>query len=127
MSSSSGHPLNLSEQQKTVYMSEDNPGPITMSNNTTCITNHEVSKEQQIVYGTAPVLYQPYRMPQAYGCAQPTANSQIVNQYSPSHIVNQQQYYQQQVPLNNIQLMRPPQTTNIKTIPLQTIQQQIRQ
>ncbi|CAF4912616.1 unnamed protein product, partial [Rotaria socialis] len=101
MSSSSGHPLNISEQQKTVYVSEDNPGPITMSNNTTCITNHEVSNEQQIVYGTAPVLYQPYRIPQAFGRAQHTANSQIVNQKSPSHIVNQQQYYQQQVPLNN--------------------------
>jgi len=35
------------------------------------------------------------------------------------------QLYLQQVPLNNIHLMRPPQTTNIKTIPLQTIQQQV--
>ncbi|CAF3218174.1 unnamed protein product [Rotaria socialis] len=101
MSSSSRHPLNLAEQQKTVDRTEDNLGPITMSNNTSCFNNYETLKEKQIVYGMAPILNQPFRVPQSYVCVQPTANSQIVNQYSSSHIVNQHQHYQLQVPLTS--------------------------
>ncbi|CAF4076107.1 unnamed protein product, partial [Rotaria sp. Silwood1] len=79
-------------------MADENQCRITTSNNTTCTTNHEISKEQQIAYGSAPVIYQPYSLPQSYVCVQPTPNSQIVNQYSPNNMVTQHQLYQQQVP-----------------------------
>ncbi|CAF3184528.1 unnamed protein product [Rotaria sp. Silwood2] len=79
-------------------MAAENQYPITTSNNTTCTNNHDVSKEQQIVYGTTPVIYQSYNKPQSYMCAQPTPNGQIVNQYSSDNMVTQHQLYQQQVP-----------------------------
>ncbi|CAF5008615.1 unnamed protein product, partial [Rotaria sp. Silwood1] len=79
-------------------MADENQCRITTSNNTTCTTNHEISKEQQIAYGSAPVIYQPYSLPQSYVCVQPTPNSQIVNHYSPNNMVTQHQLYQQQVP-----------------------------
>ncbi|CAF4870533.1 unnamed protein product, partial [Rotaria sp. Silwood1] len=79
-------------------MADKNQCRITTSNNTTCTTNHEISKEQQIAYGSAPVIYQPYSLPQSYVCVQPTPNSQIVNRYSPNNMVTQHQLYQQQVP-----------------------------
>ncbi|CAF4123578.1 unnamed protein product [Rotaria magnacalcarata] len=96
MSSPKGHSNNISEQQKIVYMAPENQYPITTSNNTICTNNHDISKEQQIVYGTAPVIYQPYNIPQSYICAQPTPNGQIVNQYSSDNMVTQHQLYQQQ-------------------------------
>ncbi|CAF4534560.1 unnamed protein product, partial [Rotaria magnacalcarata] len=96
MSSPKGHSNNISEQQKIVYMAPENQYPITTSNNTICTNNHDISKEQQIVYGTAPVIYQPYNIPQSYICAQPTPNGQIVDQYSSDNMVTQHQLYQQQ-------------------------------
>ncbi|CAF1152885.1 unnamed protein product, partial [Rotaria magnacalcarata] len=96
MSSPKGHSNNISEQQKIVYMAAENQYTITTSNNTICTNNHDISKEQQIVYGTAPVIYQPYNIPQSYVCAQPTPNDQIANQRSSDNMVTQHQLYQQQ-------------------------------
>ncbi|CAF2957462.1 unnamed protein product [Rotaria sp. Silwood2] len=79
-------------------MADENRCPITTSNNTTCSANHEVSKEQQMAYGSSPVIYRPYNLPQSYVCVQLTPNSQIVNQYPPNSMVTQHQLYQQQVP-----------------------------
>ncbi|CAF1296445.1 unnamed protein product [Rotaria sp. Silwood1] len=79
-------------------MTAENQYPFTTSNNTTSTNNHDVSKEQQIVYGTTPVIYQPCNKPQSHMCAQPTPNGQIVNQYSSDSMVTQHQLYQQQVP-----------------------------
>ncbi|CAM4757246.1 unnamed protein product [Rotaria magnacalcarata] len=84
MSSSSRHPLNLAEQQKTVYRTEDNPG---------------IERITNCLWHGSSIIATVQNASILCVCVQPTANNQIVNQYSPSHIVNQHQHYQQQVPL----------------------------
>ncbi|CAF4550023.1 unnamed protein product [Rotaria sp. Silwood2] len=87
--------------QQPAYMSDKNLCRYGVLNNVQPTFNNETTKEQQIVYYTAPVNIQPINTPQPYVHVQTLSNSQTVNQYSPTRLIMQHDPQQQQLLSSN--------------------------
>ena len=98
MTSTDGQAHNYIEQRQPVYMSDENVRSYAVMYNVPLSTNSEIAQEQQIVYNTAPIQYQPLNNTQSYVYPQQLSNNQAVNQYATT-CVSDQHYQHNNIPM----------------------------
>ena len=89
--------LNGIEQQNLGYITDGNSGIHTTSHNASVTLNNGISKDQQIVHSSTPVMHHSLNIPPSYIFLQTIPNGQLGNQYQTNALRNQYQFQQQPV------------------------------